>query len=76
MQHYGNMWDQEVAGLDEQLQRLLHERLHNRASRLDQIIELKLHGAAEHMAAMDKLDMDIEKVDAVLVRHLMHLDRF
>uniref|UniRef100_A0A0P4W235 Dynein regulatory complex protein 1 n=2 Tax=Scylla olivacea TaxID=85551 RepID=A0A0P4W235_SCYOL len=68
VQHYGNMWDQAVAGLDEQLQRLLHERLHNRTSRLDQIIELKLHGAAEHMAAMDKLDTDIEKVLVEVMR--------
>ncbi|XP_050734398.1 uncharacterized protein LOC127007434 isoform X2 [Eriocheir sinensis] len=68
VQQYGSMWDQAVTGLNDQLQRLLHERLHNRTSRLDQIIELKLHGAAEHVAARDKLDADIEKVLVEVMR--------
>nr|XP_027234925.1 uncharacterized protein LOC113826251 [Penaeus vannamei] len=59
--HYNDVWDEAVRELNQQLHRLLHERLHNRTSRMDEIIELKLHGAAPHTAIKDQLDADIEK---------------
>lgn len=64
VEYYGNVWEEAVTELNQQLQRLLHERLTNRTSRMDQIIQLKLHGAADHAAVKDKLDSDIEKVRA------------
>lgn len=60
--HYNDVWDEAVRELNQQLHHLLHERLHNRTSRMDEIIELKLHGAAPHTAIKDQLDADIEKV--------------
>lgn len=62
VEYYGNVWEEAVNELNQQLQRLLHERLTNRTSRMDEIIQLKLHGAADHAAVKDKLDSDIEKV--------------
>ncbi|XP_047498195.1 uncharacterized protein LOC125045122 [Penaeus chinensis] len=66
--HYSDVWDEAVRELNQQLHRLLHERLHNRTSRMDEIIELKLHGAAPHTAIKDQLDADIEKVLVELMR--------
>ncbi|XP_053642955.2 dynein regulatory complex protein 1-like [Cherax quadricarinatus] len=68
VQYYGEVWDEAVTELNQQLQRLLHERLHNRTSRMEQIIELKLHGAAPYTAIKDKLDSDIEKVMVEVMR--------
>ncbi|XP_042880374.1 uncharacterized protein LOC122258473 [Penaeus japonicus] len=66
--HYSEVWDDAVRELNQQLHQLLHERLHNRTSRMDEIIELKLHGAAPHTAIKDQLDADIEKVLVELMR--------
>ncbi|XP_045604926.2 dynein regulatory complex protein 1-like isoform X2 [Procambarus clarkii] len=68
VKYYGEVWDEAVNELNQQLQRLLHERLHNRTSRMEQIIELKLHGAAPQAAIKDKLDSDIEKVMVEVMR--------
>ncbi|XP_071512278.1 dynein regulatory complex protein 1-like isoform X2 [Panulirus ornatus] len=68
VKYYGEVWDKAVKELNQQLQDLLHQRLHNRTSRMDEIIELKLHGAAPHTAIKDKLDSDIEKVLVEVMR--------
>ncbi|XP_066971230.1 dynein regulatory complex protein 1-like [Macrobrachium rosenbergii] len=68
VKHYSGVWDESVQQLNDQMQQLLHQRLSNRTARTDQIIELKLHGAAPHTAIKDKLDSDIEKVLVEVMR--------
>ncbi|KAK3890717.1 hypothetical protein Pcinc_005352 [Petrolisthes cinctipes] len=68
VKYYEEVWEEAVASLNQQLHTLLHQRLHNRTSHIDQIIELKLHGAAEHTAVKDQLDADIEKVVVEVMR--------
>ncbi|XP_042205497.1 dynein regulatory complex protein 1-like isoform X2 [Homarus americanus] len=68
VEYYGRVWDEAVTELNQKLQDLLHDRLNNRTSRMEQIIELKLHGAAPHTAIKDKLDSDIEKVLVEVMR--------
>ncbi|XP_068241154.1 dynein regulatory complex protein 1-like [Palaemon carinicauda] len=68
VQHYSGVWDESVQQLNDQMQQLLHQRLSNRTARTDEIIELKLHGAAPHTTIKDKLDSDIEKVLVEVMR--------
>ncbi|KAK7084377.1 hypothetical protein SK128_021954 [Halocaridina rubra] len=68
IKHYDEVWDESVKQINKQMQQLLHQRLNNRTTRTDEIIELKLHGAAPHTVIKDKLDSDIEKVLVEVMR--------
>ncbi|XP_076065320.1 dynein regulatory complex protein 1-like [Oratosquilla oratoria] len=62
LKFYSDQWDEAIAELNAHLQDLLRTRLRNRQQRLQEVINLKLHGTSDHAQAKEQLDEDIEKI--------------